>query len=808
MRSVLLVVLPHRVGTPESDGSKKIVKSFLAFPYGVLTLASYLKRFASNLGAVEILDLNLPTGESPETALKQKLTDMKPDIVGFSMSYDVSYAWLKTLIGVVKNHDEAITMVCGGPATTTAYTEILAECDLDACCYSEGEVAFKNLVEAEDVKTALTQDPWVTKESLSQKRIVHPVYDDLDKIVDVDYSLVEVGAYSMKEAFSPFTKFTTSSKQFFIVTSRGCPFKCLAGDTPVNTIYGDIPIAELAKTVKEVPVFTYDWKTKESKVATAKNIRFTGKEKLVRVAFDDGTYIDCTPDHKFQAFKWGNQHRDGIEWFSEAKDLKKGTHVRAIKFPPAKKNPYPQACWGQNTKAIHLMVAEWKFGRTFDENELVHHIDHNKANWQPSNLELLPNRKAHIERHPEISERMRANNPTKNGVTKEWRNNLSKALTGLKRTEESKACYSAAAIKREEKKRAEFVNHRVLSVTELDGLHDTYCLEVPDTGWFYANNVLVKNCVFCAEPSFHGANMRYVTVDRAVEHITRLKEQYGLSVLTIYDDQILMNKNRAKELFTKLAPLGIRIEMPNGVTLSYIDEEMATVMKAAGVDTIFLAIEHGSKRVLKDIIRKPIAYNRIKPTIQLLQKAGIYCQGFFVIGLPGETRAERQETRDVIKDWGLDWASFSYATPLRGSELYRICKEKGWIEEKYLPIGAIDMTRYVITAPGMDREEIEGTVFDMNLDLNFVNNRNMRVGNYETAKWAFEEVTERIPNQAFANFYLAQAKDMLGEDGTANYEAYLKLVLTVPAWAAAARKFGLESRVTLRQHELPSQVHT
>ena len=72
--------------------------------------------------------------------------------------------------------------------------------------------------------------------------------------------------------------------------------------------------------------------------------------------------------------------------------------------------------------------------------------------------------------------------------------------------------------------------------------------------------------------------------------------------------------------------------MPNGVTLSYIDEEMAALMKAAGVDTLFLAIEHGSKRVLKDVIRKPIAYNRIKPTIELLQAAGIYCQGFFVSG--------------------------------------------------------------------------------------------------------------------------------------------------------------------------------
>lgn len=383
-RSVLLVVLPYLLGDATTDTSKKAARSFLAFPYGVLTLASYVRRFADNLNEVVVLDLNLPSSEAPDAILRRMISDMRPDIVGFSMSYDVSYPWLKLLAEVVKSHDETICTVAGGPAITTACAEILMECaHLDAACYSEGEAGLKNLIEADDLEGAISKDPWVTRGKLQQKIVASPVYDDLDKIIDVDYSLVDINAYSMKEAFSPFTRFTESAKQFFIVTSRGCPFKC----------------------------------------------------------------------------------------------------------------------------------------------------------------------------------------------------------------------------------------------------------------------------VFCAEPSFHGANMRYATVERVVEHVARLKEQYGLNVLTIYDDQILMNRVRAKELFSKLAPLKIRIEMPNGVTLSYIDEELAALMKCAGVDTLFLAIEHGSKRVLKDIIRKPIAFGRIKPTIQLLQKAGIFVCGFFVIGLPGETRAERQETRAAIFDW-------------------------------------------------------------------------------------------------------------------------------------------------------------
>lgn len=153
-KSVLLVVLPSNLGAPQVDASKKTQRTYLAFPYGVLTIASYLKRFAAALGQVEILDLNLPGDDPPEALLARKLAAMAPDIVGFSMSYDVSYPWLRSMAAAVRRHDPGICIVAGGAAITTAYAEVIADCDVDACCYSEGEVAFKELVDAHDVATA------------------------------------------------------------------------------------------------------------------------------------------------------------------------------------------------------------------------------------------------------------------------------------------------------------------------------------------------------------------------------------------------------------------------------------------------------------------------------------------------------------------------------------------------------------------------------------------------------------------------------------------------------------------------------
>src|SRR5262249_1198527 len=151
-----------------------------AFPYGVLTLASYARRFANYLRAVEVLDLNLPSTDSPSVTLQRKLLRMRPDLVGMSMSYDVSYPWLKSLAKSVKEFDQSICLVAGGPAITTAYAEILMDCEhLDAACYSEGEVGLKNLIESDDVKAAISADPWVTRAKLERKVGTSPVYDDL-----------------------------------------------------------------------------------------------------------------------------------------------------------------------------------------------------------------------------------------------------------------------------------------------------------------------------------------------------------------------------------------------------------------------------------------------------------------------------------------------------------------------------------------------------------------------------------------------------------------------------------------------------
>lgn len=302
-------------------------------------------------------------------------------------------------------------------------------------------------------------------------------------------------------------------------------------------------------------------------------------------------------------------------------------------------------------------------------------------------------------------------------------------------------------------------------------------------------------CVFCAEPSLHGGNMRYADIDNIISHVRFLVNKYGMNVLTIYDDQLLMDMPRAKELFRRLAEFKLRLETPNGVTVVFIDDEMAYLMKKAGLDTLPLAIESGSDYVLHKVIKKPIRLERVGPVVESLQKNGIFVQAYFVIGLPGEREEDRVETVRCIKKWGLDWSGFSMASPVRGSELFMIAKEKGYIPPN-IKLGDIEGNKYVLNAPeiGLDPEKISRCAYVMNLDVNFVSNRSMKIGQYQVAASCFSEVVERYANHAFGHYFLAQAYKALHADLALideNMKKYQDLVRIDPEWRSYAIEFGM-----------------
>ena len=180
-----------------------------------------------------------------------------------------------------------------------------------------------------------------TKEKLinadAEKIIMDQVYDAFLKYLNSNKSFVKKVLDRANEIRSIYNKFTQEKKALSKLKSRGkvnlppankfigsnCKeanrrelFICLQGDTEIIDV--NSKTYKIKDLVGKDPIigFGIDMQTKEIRPTLLKDFRLTRKNTdLVRIWLDNGSYIDCTPDHRF-VYEANNTYQ-----YIEAKDL-------------------------------------------------------------------------------------------------------------------------------------------------------------------------------------------------------------------------------------------------------------------------------------------------------------------------------------------------------------------------------------------------------------------------------------------------------------------------------------------------------
>jgi radical SAM superfamily enzyme YgiQ (UPF0313 family) len=185
-------------------------------------------------------------------------------------------------------------------------------------------------------------------------------------------------------------------------------------------------------------------------------------------------------------------------------------------------------------------------------------------------------------------------------------------------------------------------------------------------------------CTFCHD--LFTKKFRGRSADPVVREILLLHRNYGVDEFLIYDDIFNLDLGRAKSMFRKVVESGIRagFSFPNGLRVEIVDDELMSLMAAAGVHTISFAIETASDRMQR-IIKKRVKLDRVAHSLSLAKRYGIRTQAFFIIGFPQETRAEINQTIRFARSLrDLDYAFFSFATPYPGTEFARELEQQGF----------------------------------------------------------------------------------------------------------------------------------
>ena len=219
-----------------------------------------------------------------------------------------------------------------------------------------------------------------------------------------------------------------------------------------------------------------------------------------------------------------------------------------------------------------------------------------------------------------------------------------------------------------------------------------------DIGHIYTSRGCPFNCIFCSSSKILGNRFRARSPESVVKEFEHIVSEYDPMTIEFVDDLFTLNRKRVVKICRKLRKRHLYdIPWACSSRINVTTKSMLAEMKKAGCLLIYYGIESGSQRVL-NLMKKQLSIEQIVKVVKWTQEAKINLLGSFLFGIPGETKAEMEQTIGFAKKLGLLYTQFSIATPYPGTELYEMACANNYLIE-------IDWSKYTSGKPIIETED-------------------------------------------------------------------------------------------------------
>ncbi len=269
----------------------------------------------------------------------------------------------------------------------------------------------------------------------------------------------------------------------------------------------------------------------------------------------------------------------------------------------------------------------------------------------------------------------------------------------------------------------------------------------------------VASCTFCSVRSFYGKGVRAFSAKRVLEEMDYLYNDLGITQLEILDDDFTFDKERTLEICNGLIKRNYNLtwNLLNGIRLSTLHDEVLSAMVAAKCRGFSVGVESGNDKTLA-IVKKPLSIKMLYRKAELIQQyPELYVTGNYMVGFPFEDEEQMMNTYKVANDIGFDWSVFTVFRPLAGTPLFQKLDKKGKEDsienqkdynegfafarkykneiEKQMESTlqhAVEPSSKLNHSKDLNKStDIEDLQYVKNLEINFLNNKNLIGLNYE-----------------------------------------------------------------------------
>jgi len=184
-------------------------------------------------------------------------------------------------------------------------------------------------------------------------------------------------------------------------------------------------------------------------------------------------------------------------------------------------------------------------------------------------------------------------------------------------------------------------------------------------------------CVYCCKTE--GRTWRATSAKKVADEMEEIHKKYNINVIYIEDDLFTLDKKRVMEICGEIKKRNLKIKWICISRVDMADLEMLKAMKEAGCVEINYGVESGDQEVL-DKIGKRITLEQAERAFKITKEAGIQTKGYFIIGLPWDTKETIEKTIDFAIKLNADEIQFSICTPLPGTPLWELAIKEGAIK--------------------------------------------------------------------------------------------------------------------------------
>lgn len=210
-----------------------------------------------------------------------------------------------------------------------------------------------------------------------------------------------------------------------------------------------------------------------------------------------------------------------------------------------------------------------------------------------------------------------------------------------------------------------------------------YC-EREDKGSFMVSRGCPYNCTYCCnhlmrEISGSNSSVRFRSVDKVIEEIKGVIEQYPFFNTLVFDDDILFLKRKWSEEFAEKYSREIRLPFICNARANLIDEAMAALLVKAGCCHVRFGLESGNEKISSEILNRRLTNDQIKKAFSISQKVGLITESFNMVGIPYEKPSSILDTIKLNATIAVDKMHISIYQPYYGTKLANICKEQNFL---------------------------------------------------------------------------------------------------------------------------------